>query len=106
MGKSWRKLDTKYMYVCHSELNAILNYRGSMLDLQGAKIYVRFFPCNECAKAIIQSGIKEVIYSHSYDYDNHSDEMEASIRMFKKCGVTYRKFEPTDKKEIILTLND
>ena len=88
------------------ELNAILNYRGSMLDLQGAKIYVRFFPCNECAKAIIQSGIKEVIYSHSYDYDNHSDEMKASIRMFEKCGVTYRKFEPTDKKEIILTLND
>ena len=105
-GRVGEKLDTKYMYVCHSELNAILNYRGSMLDLQGAKIYVRFFPCNECAKAIIQSGIKEVIYSHSYDYDNHSDEMEASIRMFKKCGVTYRKFEPTDKKEIILTLND
>lgn len=50
-------LDTKYVYVTHSELNAILNYRGG--NLEGAKIYVSLFPCNECAKAIIQSGIKE-----------------------------------------------
>lgn len=53
-------LDTKYVYVTHSELNAILNYRGG--NLEGAKIYVSLFPCNECAKAIIQSGIKEIIY--------------------------------------------
>ena len=99
-------LETKYSFVAHSELNAILNYRGNTQDLQGAKIYVRFFPCNECAKAIIQSGIREVIYSHSYDYDNHSDEMEASIRMFEKCGVKYRKFEATERKSIILTLDD
>ena len=94
------------MYVCHSELNAILNYRGNMQALQGSKIYVRYFPCNECAKAIIQSGIREVIYSHSYDYDNHSEEMEASIRMFDKCGVKYRKFVPENKKEIVLHLED
>ncbi|MEE0014937.1 MAG: dCMP deaminase family protein [Bacilli bacterium] len=100
------KLETKYMYVCHSELNAILNYRGNMQDLQGSRIYVRYFPCNECAKAIIQSGIREVIYSHSYDYDNHSEEMEASIRMFDKCGVKYRKFVPENKKEIVLHLED
>ena len=55
-------LDTKYAYVCHAELNAILNYRGSKKDLESAKIYVDLFPCNECAKIIIQSGIKEVIY--------------------------------------------
>ena len=55
-------LDTKYPYVCHAELNAILNYRGSKKDLENAKIYVDLFPCNECAKIIIQSGIKEVIY--------------------------------------------
>ena len=53
-------LDTKYAFVAHSELNAILNYRGG--NLEGAKIYVTLFPCNECAKAIIQAGIKEVIY--------------------------------------------
>ena len=56
------ELDTKYVYVTHSELNAILNYRGG--SLEGAKLYVSLFPCNECAKAIIQSGIKEVIYEY------------------------------------------
>jgi len=99
------RLNTKYMYVCHSELNAILNYRGNMNELQWARIYVHYFPCNECAKAIIQSGIKEVIYFHSYDYDNHSDEMEASIRMFNTCGVKYRKFETWNMKEIVLDFN-
>ena len=53
-------LDTKYMYVCHSELNAILNSPNH--DLRGSRMYVTLFPCNECAKAIIQSGIKELIY--------------------------------------------
>jgi len=101
----WERLNTKYMYVCHSELNAILNYRWNMNELQWAKIYVHYFPCNECAKAIIQSGIKEVVYFHSYDYDDHSDEMEASIRMFDKCGVKYRKFETWNKKEIVLDFN-
>ena len=74
--------------------------------LQGAKIYVRYFPCNECAKAIIQSGIKEVIYSHSYDYDNHTDEMEASIKMFNECAVRYRKFDSSKCEKIVLSLND
>ena len=54
-------LNTKYLYVCHAELNAILNFRGNRKDFDGAKLYVDLFPCNECAKAIIQSGIKEVI---------------------------------------------
>ena len=88
-------LDTKYLYVCHAEMNAILNYRGSRKELENAKIYVDLFPCNECAKIIIQSGIKEVVYSRSYDYDNHSDEMEASIRMFDACGVKYRHAGPS-----------
>jgi dCMP deaminase len=96
-------IETKYAYVCHAELNAILNYRG---DLSGSKIYVKLFPCNECAKAIIQAGIKEVIYSYNYDYDDHSDEMKASIRMFEECGVTYRKFEVKDRKEIVLKLDE
>lgn len=100
------RLDTKYMYVCHGELNAILNYRGNTKDFLNAKIYVHYFPCNECAKAIIQSGIKEVIYLHSYDYDNHSDEMEASIRMFNQCGVKYHKFEPSNNNQVIIDFND
>ena len=54
--------NTKYAYVCHSEMNAILNYRGSRKDLENARIYVDLFPCNECAKLIIQAGIKEVLY--------------------------------------------
>ena len=105
-GREGNCLDTKYMYVCHSELNAILNYRGNNNDFIDAKIYVRYFPCNECAKAIIQTGIKEVIYSFSYDYDHHSDEMEVSIRLFDQCGVKYRKFNPSDKKEIVIDLRD
>ena len=53
-------LENKYLYTTHSELNAILNYRGG--SLEGAKLYVTLFPCNECCKAIIQAGIKTVIY--------------------------------------------
>ena len=52
--------DNKYFYSTHSELNAILNYRGG--SLEGSTIYVTLFPCNECAKAIIQCGIREVVY--------------------------------------------
>ena len=102
-GREGNRLDTKYMYVCHSELNAILNYRGDTNDLKGARIYVHFFPCNECAKAIIQSGIKEVVYANPYDHDNHSEEMEASIRMFDKCGVKYRQYEKGGK-DIVISL--
>lgn len=92
------RLDTKYLYVCHAEMNAIINYRGSRKELENAKIYVDMFPCNECAKIIIQSGIKEVIYSKTYDYDHHSDEMEASIRMFEACGVKYRQVKNSGKE--------
>ena len=86
-------LETKYPYVCHAELNAILNYRG---NLEGAKIYVALFPCNECAKAIIQSGIKEVIYKDDKYAD--SDNVIASKRMFDACGVTYRQYIMAGRK--------
>ena len=81
--------ETKYAYVTHSELNAILNYRGG--SLQGAKLYVSLFPCNECAKAIIQSGIKTVIY----DDDKYADTpaSRASRRMFDAAGVEYRRYK-------------
>ena len=77
------ELDTKYPFVTHSELNAILNYTGG--SLHGAKIYVSLFPCNECAKAIIQSGIKTVVFD-SNKYDG-TPSVEASKKMFKASGV-------------------
>lgn len=86
--------DTKYFYVAHSELNAILNYRGGGLD--GSKIYVSLFPCNECAKAIIQSGIKTVIYADD-KYAKTPGTM-ASKRLFDAAGVKYYQYEPTGRK--------
>lgn len=80
-------LDTKYPYVCHAELNAILNNIG--MDLKGCKIYTALFPCNECTKAIIQAGIAEVIYlSDKYD---GTEASRASKLMLDKAGVSYRK---------------
>lgn len=88
------ELDTKYLYVAHSELNAILNYRGKGLD--GSKIYVSLFPCNECAKAIIQAGIKTVIYSD--DKYAKTPATIASKRMFDAAGVEYRLYRSTGRK--------
>ena len=98
-------LETKYLYVVHAERNAILNYRGNRKDLENAKIYVDLFPCNECAKEIIQSGIKEVIYlSDKYASTN---ETIASKKLFDACGVKYRQLEESNcqKIEIHLTIN-
>lgn len=82
-------LETKYPYVCHAELNAILN---STRDLKGCSIYVALFPCNECAKAIIQSGIKEIVYlSDKYD---GTDSVVASKRMLNQAGVILRRLDP------------
>ena len=86
--------DTKYFYTTHSELNAILNYRGG--SLEGAKLYVSLFPCNECAKAIIQSGIKELIYLSDKYHDTHASI--ASRRMFNMTGVKSRAYEPTGRE--------
>lgn len=86
-------LDTKYLYVCHAELNAILNYNGG--SLKGARVYVTLFPCNECTKAIIQSGIKEIIYFSDKYAD--TDSTIAAKRMFDLTGVKYRPYEPGGK---------
>ena len=77
--------DNKYFYTTHSELNAILNYRGG--SLEGSKMYVTLFPCNECAKAIIQAGIKTLIYAD----DKYADlpAFRASKRMLNAAGVTF-----------------
>lgn len=90
-GREGAPLDTKYLYVCHAEMNALMNFRGYNRELEEAKIYVDLFPCNECAKLIIQSGITEVIYLS--DKYAGTDSVIASKRMFDECGITYRKFE-------------
>lgn len=85
--------DTKYPYVCHAELNAILNNDGA--SLSGCRIYVALFPCNECAKAIIQSGIREVVYLS--DKYAETPMVKASKRMFNAAGVRLRKLTPAKK---------
>lgn len=94
-------LETKYPYVCHAELNAILNNIG--MDLKGCKIYTALFPCNECTKAIIQAGITEVVYlSDKYD---GSDPSKASKLMLDRAGVSYRKVK-TGIDELRLSFNE
>ncbi|PKL14810.1 MAG: cytidine deaminase [Spirochaetae bacterium HGW-Spirochaetae-8] len=83
-------LETKYPYVCHAELNAILN--SISRDLKGCSIYVALFPCNECAKAIIQSGIKEIVYLS--DKYAGTDSVVASKRMLNQAGVVLRQLKP------------
>jgi dCMP deaminase len=86
-------LETKYPYVCHAELNAILN---SIKDLHECSIYVALFPCNECAKAIIQSGIKEVVYLS--DKYQGTDSNLASKKMFQMSGIKLRQLFLEKKK--------
>ncbi len=83
-------LDSKYLYVCHAEFNAVLNVRSGA-SIEGCTIYSTLFPCNECAKAIIQSGIKEVVY----DSDKYADSITtiASKRLFDLAGVKYRQYK-------------
>jgi len=101
----WEKqgdfLQTKYPFICHAELNAILNNIG--IDLQGCKIYTALFPCNECAKAIIQSGITEVIYLS--DKYAGSDTAKASRLMMDKAGINCRRVK-TGISSIELSFNE
>lgn len=86
-------LENKYFYTTHSELNAILNYRGG--SLEGSRLYVSLFPCNECAKAIIQAGIREIVYD-SDKYKN-TPSCIASRKMLSAAGVQFRKYEKTNR---------
>lgn len=100
----WNKegdfLDTKYPYVVHAELNAILN---SIKSLKNCTIYVTHFPCNECAKAIVQSGIKKVIYFS--DKHKDKDSTKASRRILENAGLNIKKIE-IDKKNIDISFRD
>ena len=93
-AREGEELETKYPFVTHSELNAILNNRGG--SLEGTKLYVSLFPCNECAKAIIQAGIKTVVY----DSDKYAGTPMniASKKMFDAAGVEYIQYARTGKK--------
>lgn len=90
-------LDNKYMYVCHAEVNAILNKNS--IDVKGCDLYVALFPCNECAKIIVQSKIKEIIYLS----DKNADKPQtiASKRMFDAAQIKFRQFIPKHEKIII-----
>ena len=99
-GRDGAALDSKYAFVCHAELNAILNYRGTG-NLKGARVYVTLFPCNECAKAIIQSGISEIIYMSDKYAD--SESTIASKKMFDMTGIKYRRYEPAGR-DIVLSI--
>ena len=90
-------LESKYAFVTHAELNAILNSKTA--NLEGSTVYVTLFPCNECAKAIIQTGIRHVVY----ESDKYADTPStiASKRMFDSAGVTYRKYDNSGRKVTI-----
>ena len=93
---SWNKgegLDSKYLYVCHAEFNAILNTRNGSA-LKGCTLYVTLFPCNECVKAIIQTGIKEVVYQCDKYHD--VTEFQASRLLLELAGVKIREFKGRD----------
>ena len=91
--KNENPLDSKYLYVCHAELNAILNCASG--NVRGCTVYTTLFPCNECAKAIIQSGIAEVVYMS--DKYSDSDSVLASKRMFTTAGVKFREYNISGK---------
>lgn len=90
---TWNKnegLDSKYLYVCHAEFNAILNTKGGH-SLSDCVLYVTLFPCNECAKAIIQTGIKEVVYAS----DKYKDQIgtKASKKLLTLAGIKCRQYK-------------
>ena len=92
--------ETKYNFVVHAELNAILNAGGK--SLVGSRIFVSLFPCHECAKAIIQAGVKEVVYLS--DKYNGTSSDNASKRMLNAAGVKLTKIKPT-KSQIVLNFD-
>ena len=93
-AREGQMLETKYPFVVHSELNAILNYRGG--SLENTKIYVTLFPCNECAKAIIQAGIKTVVYD-SDKYDG-TPANQASKRLLTEAGIECVAYKHSGRK--------
>ncbi|MBI5267605.1 MAG: dCMP deaminase family protein, partial [candidate division Zixibacteria bacterium] len=101
-GREGAFLETKYPYVCHAEMNAITN-ASNKPDLDGGALYVSLFPCNECAKLIVQVGLKEVVYLS--DKYAHDDKFVAARKIFQLAGVKTRPFAP-ERKLIHLSLSE
>lgn len=101
-GREGQTLRTKYPFVCHAEMNAISNFKGIKKELEGSKLYVTLFPCNECAKLVIQNGIKEIIYLE--DKYKDTEGVKASKIMFDECGVKYTEFPKEKRKTLTLKL--
>ena len=99
-GREGDFLDTKYPFVCHAEMNAITN-AANKPDLDGASMYVSLFPCNECAKLIVQVGIREVVFLSDKYHDE--DVFVAARRIFDMARVEYHQMTP-QHKEIKLVL--
>ena len=92
--RSGSTLETKYAFVTHAELNAILNSKTA--DLAGATVYVTLFPCNECTKALIQKRVSKVVYLQDKYHD--MDTTEAARRMLDAAGVIYEQYTPSGRK--------
>ncbi len=97
-AREGKYLNTKYPYVCHAELNAVLN--SISFDLRDCRIYVALFPCNECTKVIIQAGIREIVYLS--DKYRETDSVLASKVMLEKSNTSFRRFRP-DRESILLS---
>lgn len=102
-AREGENLKTKYPFVCHAEMNAISNFKGDKKDLDGSKLYVTLFPCNECAKLVVQNGIKEVIYLS--DKYKETEGTIASKIMFDACGIKYTEFPNNKRKTLPLNLD-
>ena len=92
----WNRLatdpeDTKYPWVIHAELNAILNFKGLTSDLQGSTLYTTHLPCNECTKALIQAGVKKIVYGD--DITSMNLLPRVTLTLLRTCGVEIERFE-------------
>lgn len=88
----------KYPYMCHAELNAVVNYGGSILDFKDATIYVTLFPCDSCAKLLAQIGVKKVVYL--YDYHHDEPIYGASRIILKECNIKYEQYKRESNVEV------
>ena len=87
-------LDTKYAFVAHAELNAILNSKTG--DLAGSTVYLTLVPCNECTKALIQKRVSKGVYSDDKYHD--ADSTKAARKMLDAAGIVYEQYKPSGRK--------
>lgn len=93
---------TKYPYVIHAEMNALLNYKGDNKDLNGATVYVTLFPCSNCAKFLAQAGVKKIVYL-SDKYKDTLDNIASKICL-RSCGITFEEFPKELQRDLVISL--